>query len=152
MPDEPASRDAAFREPLFHETEQPEAGERSAILAALVAANERRGPPAGFRRLALLLKDANGATDGGMWAGSFYDWMFVELLVVPERLRGQGVGTALMRRMEAVAAERGCAGVWLDTFGFQAPGFYARLGYEVFGTLAEHPRGGERVFLRKVLG
>ncbi len=136
----------------FHETEEPEAGERAAILAALVAANERRGPPSGVRRLALLTRGPDGATDGGMWAVSFYDWMFVELLVVPERLRGQGVGTAMMARMEAVARARGCLGVWLDTFGFQAPGFYARLGYTPFGRLAEHPRGGERVFLCKRLG
>jgi hypothetical protein len=36
--------------------------------------------------------------------------------------------------------ERGHSGVWVDTFEFQAPGFYQKLGYEVFGVLPDHPR------------
>jgi ribosomal protein S18 acetylase RimI-like enzyme len=50
-----------------------------------------------------------------------------------------------------IAAARGCIGVWLDTYAFQARGFYEKLGYEVFGTLADHPRGGGRFFMRKLL-
>ncbi len=37
----------------------------------------------------------------------------------------------------------------LDTFSFQARGFYEALGYEVFGRLEEYPPGHERYFLRK---
>jgi hypothetical protein len=56
-----------------------------------------------------------------------------------------------MRRAEAVAAARGCVGVWLDTFSFQARPFYERLGYSVFGTLEDNPRGGARFFMQKRL-
>ena len=54
---------------------------------------------------------------------------------MPETLRGRGIGTDLLRRAEAEALVRGCHGAWLDTFEFQARGFYERLGYRCFGEL-----------------
>jgi ribosomal protein S18 acetylase RimI-like enzyme len=39
--------------------------------------------------------------------------------------------------------------VWVDTFKFQAPGFYQKLGYEVFGVLPDYPRGRRCFFLHK---
>jgi len=62
--------------------------------------------------------------------------------------RGQGVGTELMRRGEAEAVARGCHGVWLDTFEFQARGLYERLGYTCFGELENYPVG-PRFFMSK---
>ena len=50
----------------------------------------------------------------------------------------------------AVRLERGCHSAWVDTFSFQAPGFYRKLGYEVFGEL-DYPPGHKRFFLRKRL-
>jgi hypothetical protein len=46
---------------------------------------------------------------------------------------------------------RGCHGVWLDTFTFQARGFYERLGYSVFGAIEDYPPGHSRHFLKKDL-
>jgi GNAT superfamily N-acetyltransferase len=88
---------------------------------------------------------------GGLWGRTGYDWLFVELLFVPESMRGRGVGTDLMRRAEREAAARGCHGAWLDTFEFQARGFYERLGYECFGELQRYPVGSARFFLKKGL-
>jgi ribosomal protein S18 acetylase RimI-like enzyme len=70
---------------------------------------------------------------------------------VPEAQRGAGIGRELMRRAEAEAVERGCLGAWLDTFSFQAPGFYERLGYSIFGRIDDYPPGHSRFFMRKSL-
>lgn len=129
------------------ETASPE--DRAALVTVLTQHNDAQVGPSRFRPLMLLLRDAGGATVGGLWGRSSYDWLFIELLAVPPALRGQGIGAELMRQAEAVAGERGCLGVWLDTFSFQARPFYERLGYTVFGELPEHPRGGSRYFLRK---
>ena len=50
-----------------------------------------------------------------------------------------------------IARERGCIGLWLDTYWFQARSFYEKQGYEVFGALDDYPRGGQRFFLKKSL-
>ncbi len=130
----------------------PTDADREAILKPLVRFNDQQAGPARHAEFALLVRDALGETVGGLWARSAYDWMFIELLVVPEAARGRGLGAALMAKAEARARELGCVGIWLDTFSFQARPFYEKLGYAVFATITDHPRGAERYFLRKVLG
>jgi GNAT superfamily N-acetyltransferase len=130
--------------------DNPPPAEREAILGPLKAYNEVRGGPAGYRKLAVLLRDLeSGKTIGGLWGWSAYDWLRIDLLFIPEQLRGEGLGAQLVRQAEAIALERSHIGVWLDTFEFQALGFYQKLGYEVFGVLPDHPRGQRCFFLHK---
>jgi ribosomal protein S18 acetylase RimI-like enzyme len=56
-----------------------------------------------------------------------------------------------MQQAEDIAREAGCAGIWLDTYEFQARGFYEKLGYTVFGELPDHPAGMKRFFMMKRL-
>jgi len=55
------------------------------------------------------------------------------------------MGDAEMR-----ALERGRHSARVDTFSFEAPGFYPKLGYAVFGEL-DYPPGHKRIFLQKRL-
>src|SRR6185369_8922717 len=103
------------------------------------------------RLIVVTVQDDSGDTIGGLWGRTAYDWLFVELLFVPESLRGQGVGTDLMRRAEQEAVARKCHSAWLDTFEFQARGFYERLGYRCFAQLGDYPVGSSRYFMSKVL-
>ena len=133
-------------------TDDPPASARDAIVTPLVAFNAAQaGRPAGIKPLALLIHDESGTVIGGLWGRTAWDWLFVELLFVPEALRGTGIGTELMKRAEAEARGRGCRNAWLDTSSFQAPGFYETLGYRVFGTLEDYPPGHSRFYLRKSL-
>lgn len=133
-------------------TDTPESADRNVILDGLKAYNENQVGASGFLPLAILLKDLDtGETLGGLWGKSSYDWLYVELLFVPDQFRGQDLGSRLLRQAEKIGRKRGCVGIWLDTFAFQARGFYEKQGYEVFGVLDDHPRGGRRFFLRKIL-
>lgn len=131
--------------------ETPSDSHYDAVLAPLRAYNlAQAGDPRG-REVAIMLTDEKGIDVGGLWGKIGYDWLFVELLAIPEAYRGQDHGTALMQQAERIAREAGCIGIWLDTFAFQARGFYEKLGFEVFGTLEDQPLGQRRFFLSKRL-
>jgi GNAT superfamily N-acetyltransferase len=120
--------------------DNPSAQCRAALMDLMLAYNESKTGPSGFAPFALVLNDpTTGDLIGGLWGRTVYDWMIVELLIVPERLRGHGLGTELLRRAEEVAVARGCIGVYLDSFDFQAPGFYRKHGYEEIAAL-DSPR------------
>jgi GNAT superfamily N-acetyltransferase len=129
----------------------PSPADRETVLAPLRAYNIAQAGDPGIRQVAILVTAEDGTTDGGLWGRISYDWLFIELLGLPEALRGKGLGRALMQQAEAIAREAGCAGIWLDTYEFQARGFYEKLGYSLFGTLPDHPIGQQRFFLMKRL-
>ena len=124
---------------------------RQAILAPLRAYNDSQVSPSQGRALVIQVKDEMDATLGGLWGYTGYGWLFTQLLVVPTSLRGQGIGTQLMQLAETEAVTRGCHSAWLDTFEFQARGFYERLGYSCFGELPNYPVGFSRYFMKKGL-
>ena len=101
--------------------------------------------------LAVLMKDSSGVTIGGLWGHFAYDWLFIAMLIVPEHLRAAGTGRRIMETAEQVAISEGCLGIWLDTFDFQAAGFYKKLGFSQFGAIEDHPRGQSRLFFKKRL-
>jgi len=70
---------------------------------------------------------------------------------VAERYRSLGWGARLLEAAERQAIARHCHHAFLDTFDFQALGFYQRYGYEIFGTLDDFPRDHTRYFVKKSL-
>ena len=102
-----------------------------------------------YQNIVLQLRDGEDTIVGGLTATAVLDWLFVEWLHVDQAHRGADHGTALMAEAELYARDKGLAGIWLDTFAFQARGFYEKLGFTVFGTLDDHPRGSARYFLQK---
>ncbi len=121
------------------------------VLSTVIDAynDSRTGRPEPAERVAVIVRDTDGMTLGGAWCIVYYDWLHVDLLHLPEMLRGQGLGTRVMQAVEREAARRGCNGVWLDTASFQAPGFYAKLGYTQIGSILDFIPGHDRMFLLK---
>jgi GNAT superfamily N-acetyltransferase len=73
------------------------------------------------------------------------------VLWVHEDHRDSGLGSRLMEMAEDQAKGRGCHSSYLNTFSYQARPFYERLGYVVFGTLTDFPKGHERYYMMKRL-
>lgn len=111
--------------------------ERRAVIAPLGEFSARRGFEFHPSSVNLLLCDGDTIVGG--------------LLGVAGPLQGRGYGRQLMERAEALARERGCVGAWVDTYSFQSPAFYQRLGYRVFGMLPSYPGVEQRIFLMKEL-
>lgn len=88
-----------------------------------------------------------GGLLGQIWGG----WLQVGTLWVAEAFRGHGHGAALLAAAETYATRRGCIGVCLDTFSFQARPFYEHHGYTVIGVQPDYPPGHQRFFMEKRL-
>lgn len=93
----------------------------------------------------------DGERKAGLVARMVQEWVFVELLAVADDARGHGLGARLVAEAEAEAIKRGAYGIWLDTFHFQAPGFYERLGYQEIGRLPHTNPARVRYFYSKLL-
>lgn len=123
-----------------------------ALCAQLLAFN-RKASGNSFDELPLQLAshDQNGALRGGLLGDICAGWLAIHVLWVDPELRGQGLGSQLLLEAERQAKAAGVHSVVLDTFDWQAEGFYLRHGYEVFGRLPDFPPGHERIYLRKTL-
>jgi GNAT superfamily N-acetyltransferase len=99
----------------------------------------------------LFLRDAGDEVVGGLLGAIWGGVLYVRILWVTEALRGRNFGRCLMETAERRAVERGCRHVFLDTFSFQSPGFYEKLGYRTYAKADDWPVGHAHHFLRKDL-
>lgn len=80
-------------------------------------------------------------------------WFYLSDLFVEQPCRGQGLGAALLTALEERVAPLGVEEIWTWTAGYEAPGFYTRMGYRVFAEMERWYPGGESRFgFRKTLG
>ncbi|WP_347551962.1 GNAT family N-acetyltransferase [Pseudalkalibacillus hwajinpoensis] len=88
---------------------------------------------------------------GGVSGTLFWQHLHIDFLWVTEKKRRCGHGRALLKQIEALAEVKKCRLILLDSFSFQAPGFYLREGYEICGKVDDHPQGHTQYFLQKKL-
>ena len=88
---------------------------------------------------------------GGILGGTYWGWMYVDILWVHESYRRKGIGSKLLSLAEKEAVRRGCHHVHLDTMSWQAPEFYKKHGYEIIGILPDIPSGNQKYLLMKLL-
>lgn len=115
----------------------------------LQAFNREHAGEDAHRLLAVFLRDATGTIVAGLAGATFWRWLAVALLWVRAGLCGQEIGGQLLAAAEQEAVRRGCSGAFLDTLDFQAPAFYLKRGYAVFGELPGLPPGHTRYYLAK---
>ena len=104
-----------------------------------------------FHRICYVLQSPEGQVLGGVIGELYWDWFYLDLMWIQEDQRGKGYGKQLLSAIEEDAKKKGAKHVFLDTFSFQAPGFYQKYGYQVFGELPDFPPGNQRYYLTKEL-
>ncbi|RDJ20905.1 GNAT family N-acetyltransferase [Bosea caraganae] len=103
-----------------------------------------------FKEVAVTLREGDdivGGVVGQVWCG----WLFIQLFWIDEAFRGGDRGTELIGKLEDEARAVGATHAYVDTFSFQAPGFYEKRGYRIFGELENFPVGHSRFWLTKAL-
>jgi GNAT superfamily N-acetyltransferase len=125
--------------------------ERQEIGENLRAFNRTIAGDSKFREFTLAVRNDEGTLVAGLNGKLYWNWLFVDHLWIAESERGKNLGSKLLTQAEAYARSEGCSAVHLDTFSFQARGFYEKLGYRQFAELENYPTGHSRHFLWKPL-
>ncbi len=92
-----------------------------------------------------------GKPIGGLAGSTSLGLLFIDTVYLPKSLRGSGIGSRILAMAEEEGRRRGCSKAVLFTISFQAPEFYKKLGWQVFGEIAPKPPGATRVYLTKDL-
>jgi ribosomal protein S18 acetylase RimI-like enzyme len=108
--------------------------------------------PNDVKDLCVIVRDVNDNIIGGLTGKTYWNYFDIAFLWIHEEHRGAGLATALMKTAENEARRRGCLNIQLDTFSFQALGFYKKLGYKEFGSLSGYTGNHNRHYLYKYLG
>jgi len=135
----------------YRVTDTPLEKEKNEIFEELLKYNLEHIECKEVRELAIFREDAKGGKVAGLIGRTRGNWLEIDYLWVSEALRRQDIGTEIIQKAEQVAKERGCKYVFLNTFGFQARGFYIKLGYEEVFVLENYPVTGKRHYFTKLL-
>ena len=139
-------------DPIITQTDEPEPGLVEAVFANFHAHSLAQGVPSDFRPLALNVT-RDGVMLGGLVARTGRGWLYIDYLALPMAEQGAGIGRRLMAMAEQEATARGCTGAYLNTFQFQAPAFYEKLGYREFARLThDDPRQTRIWYSKRLLG
>ena len=133
------------------QVEEPDNSAWKAIGGGIHDFNVQQAGETQHRSLCFLLQAENQEIVGGLIGKTYWGWLYIDLLFIKDELRGCGYGHCLLELAEEEARQRGAKNVYLDTFSFQAPDFYKKHGYHVFGELQDFPPGHQRYFFTKSL-
>ena len=131
--------------------DHPEQSAWGIIGRGITEYNRQHGGDDHAQRICFVIQGPGQEIMGGVIAAVYWNWLYIDLLWMKEELRGRGYGSRLLTLAEDEARKRGAKQAYLDTFSFQAPGFYEKHGYHVFGELKDFPQGFQRYFLTKSL-
>ncbi|HCW52394.1 MAG TPA: N-acetyltransferase [Clostridium sp.] len=135
----------------FEITDKIKKEDEEAIFNGLLEYNLDRIEDKNPKDLGIYLNDENGNKIAGLIGDTHGNWLSVKFLWVSDKLRGQGIGSRILKQAEETAKLRGCKYCFLDTFSFQAPEFYKKYGYKEVFALENYPVTGKRYYFTKEL-
>ena len=112
---------------------------------------ERNGVELNYDAFCFAAEDRQGRIAGVITGRAYYNEVHIGDLIVGEPYRRCGLGSRLVRAVEEAYAGRGYDIVTLTTFGFQAPEFYLKLGYQTEFVRENRDPRLSKYFLKKSL-
>ena len=130
---------------------EPNPEDKQALIDGMLAYHQAKGYPRKKERFSVFLKDESGKVLGGAMVAFEWNGMQIQTLWVDDSIRHQGWGSKLMQLVEEEAIKRSCTIAFTDTFTWQAPEFYSKLGYSLYGELKDLPKGNSLSYFYKKL-
>ncbi|MDU5108271.1 GNAT family N-acetyltransferase [Clostridium sp.] len=131
-------------------TSMPSKQDKQEIYEELLKYNLEHIENNDVQELGIFLEE-DGTKIAGLIGDTHGNWLTIDYLWVDEKLRGKDIGSEIINKAEKEAKLRGCKYAFLNTFSFQAEGFYLKLGYKKVFSLEEYPVTGKRHYFIKNL-
>jgi GNAT superfamily N-acetyltransferase len=97
------------------------------------------------------VRDPDGRLVAGIRSYVFVSWLQTDVLWVAEDQRGNGLGARLLGMAEAQGRALGAKNAKLETFEWQARGFYTQQGYTEYARIDDYIQGQYLALMRKPL-
>ena len=130
---------------------EPNPEDFQALSEGMLDYHAAKGHPRKSEKYSIFLKDEKDKTLGGVVVTFLWNGMEIDSLWVDESIRGKGWGKKLMEEVEKEGIKRGSTVAYTNTFPWQAPEFYEKLGYSMYGKLEDFPKGSALSYYSKKL-
>jgi len=130
---------------------EPNPEDKQVMVEGMLAYHASKGHVRKSETFSVVIKDQSEKLLGCVMVSFMWNGMSIQSLWVDDAVRGQGLGKKLMAMAEEEGVKRGCTIAYTDTFTWQAPGFYEKLGYKIYGKLEGFPEGNALSYYCKKL-
>ena len=130
---------------------RPKLQDYKVLSAGMLRYHRELGHPRTSETINIFLKDSKHQVHGGIIGTVLWNGLEINSLWVAESLRGQNYGRKLVEALEKEGEKRGCTLIYTNTFTWQAPGFYEKLGFKSYGQLDNFPPGNSLIYYSKNL-
>ena len=83
-----------------------------------------------YEEFCFVAENDEGQILGAITGRAYYNEVHIGDLIIGKDHRKSGIGRKLVEEVEKAFSDKGYEKITLTTFGFQAPEFYKKLGYE----------------------
>jgi len=104
-----------------------------------------------FEPFGFLAHDETGGLIAGCTGVLMFGVLYIKLLWVDDVARGKGLGQRLIQKAESFAKDKHCRYITVETFNWQAKGFYEKLGFKIEHVYDGYDADSKFYFLRKKL-
>ncbi len=93
--------------------------------------SEQNGVVLNYSEFCFAAEDEEGKILGVITGRAYYNEVHIGDLIIDGKHRRSGLGSKLIAAVEEAYAGAGYEKITVTTFGFQAPEFYKKLGYQI---------------------
>ena len=131
--------------------EEPSAADVAIVAGGVLQVGREAAAGGDPRPIACFLRE-DGRVIAGAYGRTEFGRLFVEYLWVDAALRGSGVGSEALGRLEAAARARGCGDALIETLSDRVAALYRRLGYVQVALIERYVGPFNKRVLLKTLG
>lgn len=130
---------------------EPKPEDKKVMVNGMLAYHASKGHPRKTDLYSVLVKDQNNKVKGVIIVSFLWNGMHIDSLWIDESVRNQDWGSKLLKMAEEEGIKRGCTICYTDAFSWQAPEFYEKQGYKLYGRLENFPQGNSLSYYYKSL-